>query len=206
MRGLPLSGLLAFVLGVSAFFLQALHTRGDSLAPSVLFACRALFAHIFLLSFIFPVWLLPLKPLFTCRSGRDGNFLACSFPRLCSQPAGRLPLFARPVLPEPARHALCVRSSVLFWLSVCQFYVVCTRIFLLSFAFSCLAVASQTSFHLSLMPRRGFPCLSPPAALFPACGSCHLLLFRRLFCPLPVCLFCVVYAGFLSLVFLPFPA
>ena len=40
--------------------------------------------------------------------------------------------------------------------------------YLLSFAFSCLAFASQTSFHLSLRPRRGFPCLSPPVALFPA--------------------------------------
>ena len=89
-----------------------------------------------------------------CRSCRDGNFLACPLPWLCFRPAGRLSLFARPVLPEPARRALCVRSSVLFWLSVCLFYVVCTRIFLLSFAFSCLAVASQTSFHLSLRPRR----------------------------------------------------
>ena len=66
--------------------------------------------------------------------------------------------------------------------------------------------ASQISFHLSLRPRRGFPCLSPPVALFPACGSCYLLLFRGLLRPLPVCLFCIVYAGFLSLVFLPFPA
>ena len=69
--------------------------------------------------------------------------------------------------------------------------------------------ASQISFHLSLRPRRGFPCLSPPVALFPACGSCHLLLFHGPLRPLPVCLFCVVRTGFLScfsLVFLPFPA
>ena len=45
----------------------------------------------------------------------------------------------------------------------------CVRgFFLLSFAFSCLAFAAQKSFHLSLMPRREFPCLSPPTALFPA--------------------------------------
>src|SRR5699024_1517284 len=75
--------------------------------------------------------------------------------------------------------------------------------FLLSFVFSCLAFASQNSFHLSLMPRREFPCLSPPVALFPACGSCHLLLFHGLLRPLPVCLFCVVYASSL-LFFCPF--
>ena len=81
------------------------------------------------------------------------------------------------------------------------------RVFsLLFFTFSCLTFSSQSSFPLSLRPRREFPCLSPPVALFPACGSCHLLLFRGLLRPLPVCLFCVVYAGFLSLVFLPFPA
>ena len=84
----PAAVMRAFVPGAPAFFLQALHTRGDSLAPSVLFACRALCAHIFLLSFIFPVWLLPLKSLFTCRSGRDGPFLACPLPRLCFRPAG----------------------------------------------------------------------------------------------------------------------
>ena len=80
----------------------------------------------------------------------------------------------------------------------------CVRgFFLLSFAFSCLAFASQNSFHLSLRPRRGFPRLSPPAALFPACMSCRLLLFRGLLRPLPVCLFCVVYASSL-LFFCPF--
>ena len=77
--------------------------------------------------------------------------------------------------------------------------------YLLSFAFSCLTSSSQTSFHLSLRPRRGFPCLSPPAALFPARGSCHLLLFRGLLHPLPVFPFCVVRADFLFC-FSPFPA
>ena len=80
--------------------------------------------------------------------------ISAGAPLPCSRPSGRLSLFARPVLPEPARHALCVRSSVLFWLSVCLFCVVCTRIFLLSFTFSCLPFASQISFHLSLRPRR----------------------------------------------------
>ena len=67
----PAAVAAAFAPGAPAFFLQALHTRGDSLAPSVLFAC----------------------------------------------------------------HALCVRSSVLFWLSVCLFRVGCTRGFLLSLIF-----------------------------------------------------------------------
>ena len=71
----------------------------------------------------FPVWLLPRKLLFICRSCRDGPFLAC-------------PL---------------------------------------------------------------------PAALFPARGSCHLLLFRGLLRPLPVFPFCIVRAGFLFC-FSPFPA
>ena len=209
-------------------------------------------------------------------------------PLLCSRSACRfsaaftqtlLCLFVWPAL--PARRALCARSSVLFWLSVCLFRVGCTRVFLLSFIFclflfgfcranffsfvaqaatgisllvpsrgfvpglqavcrfcawpvllpvafvlclrcrgllavcaaflscffalSCLTFSSQTSFHLSLMPRRGFPCLSPPVALFPAFGSCHLLLFRGPLCPLPVFPFCVVRTGFLFC-FSPFPA
>ena len=36
----------------------------------------------------FPVWLLLRKSLFICRSCRDGNFLACPLPRLCSRPEG----------------------------------------------------------------------------------------------------------------------
>ena len=34
----------------------------------------------------FPVWLVPRKLLFLCRSGRDGDSLACPLPRLCSRP------------------------------------------------------------------------------------------------------------------------
>ena len=100
-------------------------TRCASCSPQVCppqaRGCAGLFPLIFRL-FLFGF--LPLKILFTCRSGRDGDFLACSLPRLCSRPA----------------------------------------------------------------------------------GSCHLLLFRGLLRPVPVFPFCVVYAGFLSLVFLPFPA
>ena len=54
-----------------------------------LFACSALFARAFF-SYLspFPVWLLPLKLLFICRSGRDGDFLACPLPWLCFRPEG----------------------------------------------------------------------------------------------------------------------
>ena len=63
-------------------------------------------------------------------------------PLLCSRSACRfsaaftqtlLCLFVWPAL--PARRALCARSSVLFWLSVCLFRVGCTRVFLLSLIF-----------------------------------------------------------------------
>ena len=125
-RSLPLSGLLAFVLGVSAFFLSVFRC----LVPGLWVVRRFLFG----LRCLLAVW--PSSALFPA----------------CRQPAAFVQTFAPTAL--FARRALCVRSSVLFWLSVCLFYVVCTRIFLLSFAFSCLAVASQTSFHLSLRPRR----------------------------------------------------
>ena len=127
-----------------------------------------------------------------CRGG-----LFCEACRCCACPA----------LPLPAMRFACAVPSCFGCLFACRAF--CAHIFLLSFAFSCLAFAAQTSFHLSLRPRREFPCLSPPAALFPACGSCHLLLFHGLLRPLPVFPFCVVRTGFLScfsLVFLPFPA
>ena len=83
--------------------------------------------------------------------------------------------------------------------------------YLLSFAFSCLTSSSQTSFHLSLRPRRGFPCLSPPVALFPVCrpsagfvpGLCCCLLLLSFACVAGACL---PFARLFSLVFLPFPA
>ena len=64
---------------------------------------------------------------------------------------------------RPARRAMCragrfcaaCRCCVGFCarcLFACRAF--CARFFLLSFAFFCLAFSSQTSFHLSLMPRR----------------------------------------------------
>ena len=76
--------------------------------------------------------------------GLEGLVTCCFFTGFCARC-----LFAS--------RALCVRSSVLFWLSVCLFRAGCTRIFLLIFyllLFSCLTSSSQTSFHLSLRPRR----------------------------------------------------
>ena len=195
-----------------------------------LFACSVLVARAFfsyLLSFAFSCWLLPLKPLFICRSGRDGNSLAYPLPWLCFRPEGlvtccfftdfcayclfsRFALFARVFsfvfhlfLPNfflsnffsfvaqaatgisllvPSRgfvSGLRVLSPAAFsrafapiaCLPVVRFVcavpscfgclfaysVLVARAFssyLLSFALSCLTSSSQTSFHLSLRPRR----------------------------------------------------
>ena len=162
------------------------------------------------------------RPRFTwpLRAGKRANAnFACSEGFFLSGAPRRLPglaAFSKPAAVWPVGFcAWCfgVFSASAayargFFGTVCPVCLPCALCahFSLIFYLSCLAVASQISFHLSLRPRRALPRLSPPAALFPACGSCHLLLFRGLLHPLPVCLFCVVYAGFLSLVFLPFPA
>ena len=246
-RSLPLSGLLAFVLGVSAFFLSVFRCLvpglwvvrrflfglrcllavwpSSALFPGLQAACRfcanfcahclvcppcALCAH-------FRLVLAVCSPVLCCVRG----FSLLSFAFFCltsfSQTSFHLSLRPRRALPSlvPSRGfvpGLRVLLSAAFSRAfapiaclpvlrcLCGFSLFCF------FTFSCLTFSSQSSFPLSLRPRREFPCLSPPVALFPACGSCHLLLFRGLLRPLPVCLFCVVYAGFLSLVFLPFPA
>ena len=125
---------------------------------------------------------------------------ACSEGVFCARraaPCGGLIVFARPAVLAAAFVPGLRCSPVLCF--VCAAFLSCF------FTLSCLTFASQKSFHLSLRPRRALSCLSPPAALFPACGSCHLLLFREPLRPLPVCLFCVVRAGFLPC-FSPFPA
>ena len=98
----------------------------------------------------FSVWLLPLKILFTCRSGRDGDFLACSLPRLCSRPAG---LVTCCFFADFCAHCLFACRALCFGcLFIC---LCCLRGFsLLFFTLSCLTSSSQTSFHLSLRPRR----------------------------------------------------
>ena len=88
---------------------------------------------------VWPVWL-------ACRGAAGGvpppAGCACVSRRcaascgLCSWPGRGLP---------PARAPACRLPAVRF---------VCARIFLLSFAFSCLTFSSQISFHLSLRPRR----------------------------------------------------
>ena len=136
----------------------------------------------------------------------DGDFLACPLPWLCFRPAGLAACcffadFCACLSSLRCLTAVRFVCAVLFCFG-CLFAcsVLVARAFfsyLLSFALSCLTFTSQTSFHLSLMPRREFPRLSHPVALFPACGSCHLLLFRGLLRPLPVFPFCIVRAGFL---------
>ena len=69
-----------------------------------LFACSTLFARAFF-SYLspFPVWLLPLKLLFICRSGRDGPLLS-SEKKVDKDSRGALPLrtpFQRPVVNQP---------------------------------------------------------------------------------------------------------
>ena len=77
----------------------------------------------------FPVWLFPLKLLFLCRSGRDGNFLACPLPWLCFRPAGLVTCcFFRGLL----RPLLVCLPCALFWLFV-HLSVLFTRVF--SFVF-----------------------------------------------------------------------
>ena len=106
----------------------------------------------------------------------------------------------------PAMRFACAVPSCFGCLFACSVLVArAVFSYLLSFTFSCLTSSSQISFHLSLRPRRGFSRLFSPAALFPACVVCHLLLFRGLLRPLPVFPFCIVYASFPSC-FLPFPA
>ena len=74
-----------------------------------------------------------------------------------------LRLFVWPALPLPAVRFVCAVLFCFGCLFACSMLV--ARAFfsyLLSFAFSCLAFAAQTSFHLSLRPRRALSCLSPP--------------------------------------------
>ena len=75
---------------------------------SCLFACSTLFARAFF-SYLspFPVWLLPLKLLFICRSGRDGPLLS-SEKKVDKDSRGALPLrtpFLRPAANLPFSRA-----------------------------------------------------------------------------------------------------
>ena len=127
----------------------------------------------------------------------------------------------RGVFLRPMRRAMCrggrsctaCRCYVGFWPGAPAFFLQARHArgeFFGTVCPACLLCAEGTGFFAAFFtrsPRKDLPFFFRcSAALFPACGSCHLLLFRGLLRPLPVCLFCVVYAGFLSLVFLPFPA
>ena len=105
-----------------------------------------------------------------------------------------LRLFVWPALPLPAMRFVRAVPSCFGCLFACS--VLVARAFfsyLLSFAFSCLALTSQTSFHLSLKPRREFPCLSPPAALFPACGPLISFCPTRAAGTCPPCALCAQF-------------
>ena len=132
---------------------------------------------------------------------RGGFFsTVCPACLLCSRPARRFSAaFTQTFAPvclacaAAARRALCVRSSVLFRLSVCLFCVVCTGFLSCFFALSCLTFSSQTSFHLSLRPRRALPRLSPPAALFPTCAPLISFCPTRAAGTCPPCALCAQF-------------
>ena len=108
---------------------------------------------------------------FFMRSPRKALPFSAGVPLLGSRPACRfsaaftqtlLCLFVWPAL--PARRALCARSSVLFWLSVCLFRVGCTRVFLLSLIFcpflpnfflsNFFSLVAQAATGLYFLPKR----------------------------------------------------
>ena len=130
------------------------------------------------------------------RAGKRANaYFACSEGFFCVRRAA--PCAGLAVL---ARLAAVVAA---FARGVCLPSVrLCMRVFHLSFAFSCLAVASQTSFHLSLRPRREFPCLFLSATLFPACGPLTSFCPTRAAGTCPPCALCAQFC-FVSAVCLP---
>ena len=124
------------------------------------FARRALCVHGFsLLFFLFPASLLPLKLLFICRSGRDGNFLACPLPRLCSRPAGLVTCcffagFCTHCLPcalcAQFRLVLVVCLPVLCWLHALFSYLFLFGFYLSKF----FSFVAQAATGLYFLPKR----------------------------------------------------
>ena len=140
----------------------------------------------------FPVWLLPRKLLFICRSGRDGDFLACPLPWLCFRPEG---LVTCCFFADLCARCLFACSALFMRVFSLLFFCPFLPNFFLSNFFSLVAHAATGP--SSLVPSRGFVpglrVLSPAA-------------FSRAFAPgacLPV-LRCL--CGFSLSCFLPFPA
>ena len=153
----PAAFVAVFVTGAPALFPPVCRCLVPGLRAACRFLfglrCRGLFAGNVLCAFSraffsclspFSASLLPLKLLFTCRSGRDGASLFISALRCCFSARVQSAVFAPPAAVVAA-----------FVPGVCLPAVrLCVRAFRLSFAFFCLTFASQTSFHLSLRPRR----------------------------------------------------
>ena len=129
---------------------------------------------------------------FFMRSPRKALPFSAGVPLLCSRPACRfsaaftqtlLCLFVWPAL--PARHALCVRSSVLFWLSVCLFRVGCTRVFLLSFIFCLFLFGFDLSNFFSLVAQAatGISLLVSSCGFVPGLRVLSPAAFSRTFAP-----------------------
>ena len=120
-------------------------------------------------------------------------------PLLCSRSACRfsaaftqtlLCLFVWPAL--PARRALCARSSVLFWLSVCLFRVGCTRVFLLSFIFCLFLFGCCLSNFFSFVAQAatGISLLVPSRGFVPGLRVLSPAAFSRAFAPGVPAFFC----------------
>ena len=81
---------------------------------------------------------------------------------------------------------LCVRSSVLFWLSVCLFRVGCTHVFLLSFIF-CLflfGLCRANFFSFVAQAATGIPLLVPSRGFVPGLCGLSPAAFSRTFAPI----------------------
>ena len=187
-----------------------------------LFACSTLFARAFF-SYLspFPVWLLPLKSLFICRSGRDGNFLACPLPWLCFLPAD---LVICCFFAGFCAHCLFACSALFMRVFSLLFFCPFLPNFFLSNLFSFVAQAA-TGISL-LVPSRGFvpglraaflpplrrllrlfvwPALPLPAMRFvcavPSCFGCLFAcsaLFMRVFSLLFFALSCLTSSSQIS--------
>ena len=177
LRPLPCLPAVRFVCAFSSCF-------GCLFARSVL--CARLFSLIFR---PFLPGFLPLKSLFICRSGRDGNFLACPLPRLCSRPAG---LVICCFFAGFCAHCLFACSAL--FMRVFSLLCFCTFSCLTSFLSKLFSFVAQAATGISLLvPSRGFvpglrAVLSPaafsrtfaPVCLACAAAACHALVCAQL--------------------------
>ena len=95
----------------------------------------------------FPVWLLLRKSLFICRSCRDGNFLACPLPRLCSRPEG---LVTCCFFADFCTHCLFFRFALFARVFSLVFHLFLPNFFLSNF----FSFVAQAATGLYFLPKR----------------------------------------------------